>query len=151
MAGLSHWLEQQDIQFQIENEILKADSKVQGIGPDLICCLDTQNERPEEEDEGFRGAPAGGYNKSDNNQVAAAANPAVLSPTARWIQRQPPILAQSHLSILVYLRIGYARLQLPVAILYWMAGGISPQNALDLPTRGVQDNIMAAKSKHSQT
>ncbi|DBA89623.1 TPA: hypothetical protein ACH3X2_004519 [Trebouxia sp. C0005] len=99
---------------------------------------------------GRKGAPAGGYNKSDNNQVAAAANPAVLSPTARWIQRQPPILAQSHLSILVYLRIGYARLQLPVAILYWMAGGISPQNALDLPTRGVQDNIMAAKSKHSQ-
>lgn len=44
MAGLSHWLEQQDIQFQIENEILKADSKVQGIGPDLICCLDTQSE-----------------------------------------------------------------------------------------------------------
>ena len=45
MAGLSQWQEQHaDIQFQNENLILKVDSKVQGIVPDLICCLDTQSE-----------------------------------------------------------------------------------------------------------
>ncbi len=45
MAGLSLWQEQQaDIQFQNENLILKVDGEVQGVVPDLICCLDTQNE-----------------------------------------------------------------------------------------------------------
>jgi len=44
MAGLSQWQEQQaEIQFQNENLTLKADGEVQGIVPDLMCCLDTQS------------------------------------------------------------------------------------------------------------
>ncbi|KAL0024093.1 hypothetical protein WJX79_006591 [Trebouxia sp. C0005] len=104
-----------------------------------------------------QGAPADGYNKSDNNQVAA--QPATLGPEVTYSQIDAAAAASNTGPIHPQGQVtnpseGPSERDTSSAsdphTGTLMAGGISPQNALDPAPRSVPQNILAAMSKHSQ-